>query len=89
MPVPTSVRRLLPVASWSARATPKSASECVAVLQEDVLRLDVAVDDAGGMRAGECTGGLGGQEYEMAVIDRELRLAIEELAERFAVDVRA
>ena len=55
-------------------------------MEEDVFRLDVAVDDAVAVRVVERVGDLGGDPQR--VLDRELLLAIQPVAQRLAVDER-
>ena len=54
--------------------------------EHDVLRLDVAVDDAGGVCHGERFRGLGQQPHRIR--DGQLARAHEPVPQRFAVDVR-
>ena len=56
------------------------------VLEEDVLRLEVAVDDA--VAVGVVEGREHGQRDAEGVVDGQLLLAIEAGAERLALDVR-
>ena len=60
--------------------------QCVTAGEHDVLRLDVAMDEALTVRRVERIGDFGGNGE--CVVDRELLLAVEPVAERFAVDVR-
>ena len=76
----SDIRKTVAAGCFVERAGDTEIGEqCVAVLQEDVFRLDVAVDDTSGVCAGERSGGLG--QNADGGIDWELRLAIEQLAE--------
>ena len=66
--------------------TPFSALWGVAVLEEDVLRLDVAVDDAVRVREVERLEGLARDLDRL--LDGELALAVEQLAQRLAAQER-
>ena len=58
----------------------------LAVVQQDVLGLDVAVDDAVAVRVVERGGDLAGDPDR--VVDRELLLPVEPVAQRLALDER-
>jgi hypothetical protein len=58
----------------------------VAAVQQDVLRLDVAVDDAVRVRLAERVGDLARDAQRL--VDRKLALAVELVAQRLAGDVR-
>ena len=55
------------------------------VRQQDVLRLDVAMDDAAAVRVAQGVGYFAGDGE--GVIERELLLAVEPVAERLPLDV--
>ena len=57
-----------------------------AVGEENVLRLDVAMDDALFVRVVQCIGDVGGDLHR--VVDADLRLAIELRTQRLAIDER-
>ncbi len=59
----------------------------VAALQQDVLRLDVAVNDAVAVGVAQRVGYLTGDLQR--VVDGELFLAVQPIAQRFAFDVAA
>ena len=58
----------------------------MALGEEDVFRLDVAVDDAVAVRVVECVGGLTRQANR--VLDRKLPFALEAMPQAFALDER-
>ncbi len=64
---------------------PKSTTIGAAVVQQNVLGLDVAMDDAVPMRVVERVGHLARDAHRL--VDAELRLAVELLAKRLALDV--
>src|SRR3954470_9551580 len=59
---------------------PEVGDQCLAILEEDVLGLDVAVNDAVPVRVVERAGDLAGDSQR--VVDRELPLAIQSRAKR-------
>jgi hypothetical protein len=69
----------------SARAIPKSATSACAG-QQDVLRLDVAMNDAVGVRVPEGVGGLRGDAERVG--ERKLLLAVQPVAKRLPLDER-
>ena len=60
--------------------------ERVSALQQDVLRLDVAMHDAERVRGAQRVGDLAGDAHR--VVDRQLPLALEPRAQRLARDER-
>ena len=84
--MPVSVIRLPPPALETARAMPKSATSARAVVQQDVLGLDVAVDHAVAVGVVERVGDFGRDPDR--IVDRELLLAGQPIAQRFALDER-
>ena len=74
-----------PAAALTASAMPKSSDHRPAVVQQDVLGLDVAVDHAVPVRIVERVGDFARDPHRF--VDAELRLAIQLLAERLALDV--
>ena len=65
---------------------PKSATIGVPVVQQDVLRLDVAMHDAAAVRVLERVGDFARDAHR--VVDGQLLFALEPLAQRFARDER-
>ena len=82
---PVSVIRP-PAAALSASAMPKSATIGRPSCEEDVLGLDVAVNDALAMGVVQRVGHVGGDPHRL--VDAELGLAVELVAEGLAVDER-
>ena len=70
----------------SARAMPKSATSAWPSEQQDVLRLDVAVDDAVVVRVVERAGDLARDAQRVG--HRQLPLAVEPVAQGLALDER-
>ena len=70
----------------SARAIPKSATDRMIRLEQDVLRLDIAMNHALAVGIGERVGDLTSDAE--GIVERELLLAFEAGAERLAVDER-
>ena len=82
--MPVSVMRV--PALVAASAIPKSATSALPVVQQDVLRLDVSVDDAVTVRVVERPGHLASDPD--GVGHRKLLLAMETVAERLPLDHR-
>ena len=78
--MPVSVMREPPPALETASAMPKSATSARAVVQQDVLGLDVAVDHAVAVGVVERVGDLGGDADRVG--DGELLLAVQPIAQR-------
>ena len=83
VPTPSPVSVMPPTpAAVIARATPKSATTACPLVQQDVLRLDVAVDHAVGMGVVQRVGHLAGDLQ--GVVERQLLLARQPVPEGFA-----
>ena len=82
---PVCVMRV-PPALLTASAMPKSATSGWPVVEQDVLRLEVAVDHVVAVRVVERTRDRGRDAN--GFVDRQLLLAIESRAQRFAFDER-
>ena len=69
-----------PAAALHRQRDPEVGDQRVPVVQQDVLGLDVAVDDAVPVRVVERVGDLARDAH--GLVDRQLRLAVEPVAQR-------
>ena len=65
---------------------PEVGHHLTAIVEQDVLGFDVAVDDVMAMGVVECVGDGGGDAHRF--LDAELRFAVEPVPQRLAVDER-